>query len=173
MSEPDLTKPYQASGGPSELRSYADGGEGLTIEAHKHNYALAWSADASATKFLDAVQGLVGTAVDVQLSPSTNGHDTISIAEATAIVKKHPKRIKFIAVDGPGESFTWLSGDTPVTERYLKGAGEVGVIFSALNQNWIESLIKTTATRHVKLDMRGILASAQRLTQPPSSASAK
>lgn len=156
--------PYQSDGRNAEFRSYQPD-EGLTIEPQEDGlYVMAWSAHVAARKFLDTVATLVDDTAAVELKPSANGRPIIPLREAVDIVKARPDDFKFIAVDGPHESFGWEAVD-PAAEsrRYPADLGEVSIRFSSLKQGWLEQLLKATATPAVKRDIKGILESTRSL----------
>lgn len=169
---PRKTTEYEGSGGKSEVRWY-DEGEGLTIESQRDGgYVLAWSAAVPPETFLRAVGDLVTQAATTELSPRRNGYHAIPFSEAVTLVDADPDCVRFIAIDDAEDSFTWEAADRdPKPGEYPDVPGEVGIIFSHLNRAWIERLILTTATPHVREDIDGILASAQRLTLTPPPAS--
>lgn len=73
---------YRASGGDSELRTYAAEGEGLTIELHAGgSFVVAWSARLPALRFLCVVARFVDANAKMQLSP-VDGSSGIPFAEA-------------------------------------------------------------------------------------------
>lgn len=163
---------YQASGGDSELRSYAEG-EGLTIESHDGgSYVVAWSARVPARRFLEALERLVDAGAETQLSPAADGRSSIRFDEALSFVDAAPRRYHFIAIDTAGESFTWDAADPEAEGAYPDVPGEVGVVFSKFDRAEVASLIESTATPRVKRDIRNVLASAERLTGSGSPASA-
>jgi hypothetical protein len=152
---------YGGSKRPSELRSYEEG-EGLTIETQDEGYVVAWSAHVPAETFMRAVQSLVAQAT-AEVSPWTNGHGNISLHEAAAIVTDHPHEVTFIRVAADDKSFSWEPADPSAKGSYPAVPGEVGIMFSALNNTVVERMIEITATPHVQEDISGILDSAQRL----------
>jgi hypothetical protein len=154
---------------PSELRSY-EAGEGLTLETQDDGYVVAWSAHVTAEEFMRAVQSLVAKAT-AEVSPLTNGHGGIPLDQAMTIVAEHPQEATFIKVAADDESFSWEAADPSAKGPYPEVPGEVGVMFSALNNQLVERMIESTATPHVQEDIAGILDSAQHLTRSTPTAS--
>jgi hypothetical protein len=165
-------RPYVASGGQSELWSYADG-EGLTIESQEGgSYVIAWSAHVPAAEFLRSVGGLVDASVEVELTPPADGVESVSLATALELINEQPARFDFLAVDTPQQSYTWAAVDPAADAgEYPDASGEVGIMFSVLEQALVAKLIRTTATSHVKEDLSNILLGAQRLVGDTSQAS--
>jgi hypothetical protein len=165
--------PYDASGGASMLRSYEQG-EGTTIESQKGgSYVVAWSAHVPASAFLETIASWVDPSAETELTPAANGRPTIPFKEAMEIVEAQPSRFRFIAIDDADEHFTWQAANPDgETGDYPEVPGEVGIVFSDLNTTWIRQLIEATATPLVRLDLKGILESAESLTGSTPSAAA-
>lgn len=154
---------YQASGGDSERRNYADG-EGVTIESQDGGYVLAWSAQTQAPDFLRIVGRLVDTSVEAELSLPAAGDErrvTTPLFKALTVVADHPK-IEAIEVNADDETFRWTMTDPYAHERI--DLTRVILAYSALDLTQIVRLIAETGAPHIKGDLAGIAASVGHLT---------
>jgi hypothetical protein len=166
------SKPYRASGGESELRTYG-AGERLQIEAQEDGYVVAWSAEADASTFMRAVGHLIDASAETELSPPhMNGRKSVSFVEADAAVASNPDNFRFIVVESADSNFSWsvVNPATPAAKR--DAPGQVVVAFRAFDEACVVGLIEKTATPHVRSDVRGIVESAERLTHSAPSTSA-
>lgn len=156
---------YRASGGASERRLYKDG-EGLTIESQDAGFVLAWSSLTHAHEFLDAVSRFVETTADTEISPQSNGRAAIPLAEAMAEIALHPD-VEAIQVESKDETFLWTATDPTAGDRL--DLSRVVLAFSALDHALVRYFISRTAAPEVKSDLRGIMRSAEHVTDPSSS----
>ncbi len=155
-----IVKPYQSSGGESELRTY-DGGEEARIEIQSNGFAMAWSS----LKPLGSVLELVRPAIEGQ-----RGKVSIANLEGEASSVSRQKVFDIVAADpegwncanfflGHGEYVSWAM---PLPEPpYL---GEVGFATKNASSEWLRKLLRETAMPSIVEDLDGIFASVERLT---------
>jgi|SRR5665213_1046932 len=159
-----LTRPYQASGGESEYRTYP-GGEDVTIEIQqKNNFAVVWSSLTPLGGLLELVRPtLEGQRGKVRMGKLDGEPVDVSKRKVVETVAADPKGWNCANFSLGREYVTWA-----MPTREAPHLGEIGFATKNPASEWLRKLLHETAMPSIVEDADGIFGSLERLTTQAS-----